>query len=193
MDTGVCVNVRFGDGSAVDICGRGTVLFTCQDGRQRALTRVYFIPRLRSNIVSLGQLDEVGCRVTIEHGELCVLDTRRQLLAKGQRNGNRLYILHVQPAQPQCMAMRYDDVSWRWHARMGHLNFQALQKLAREEMVRGLPRIAPVDELCDACLAGKQRRAQFPQQAKWRADNLLDLVHGDLCGASSPPTPGGKR
>ena len=120
LDTGVGGNVRFGDGSAVDICGRGTVLFTCQDGRQRALTRVYFIPRLRSNIVSLGQLDEVGCRVTIEHGELCVLDTRRQLLAKVQRNGNRLYVLHVKPAQPQCMAVRYDDVSWRWHARMGH-------------------------------------------------------------------------
>ena len=38
----------------------------------------------------------------------------------------------------------------------------ALQKMAREEIVRGLPMIEQVDQLCDACLAGKQRCTAFP-------------------------------
>ena len=59
-------------------------------------------------------------------------------------------------------------------------------------MVRGLPQLDHVDQLCDACLAGKQRRAPFPQEAKHRATGRLDLVHGDLCGPVTPATHGGR-
>jgi hypothetical protein len=61
------------------------------------------------------------------------------------------------------------------------------------EMYHGLLKINHIDKLCDACLAGKQRRAPFPQTAKFRVTEKLKLVHGDLCGPISPPTPGGKR
>ena len=55
------------------------------------------------------------------------------------------------------------DTAWTWHARYGHLNFDALHKLARQDMVHGLPVVEHVDQLCDACLAGKQRRSAFAQ------------------------------
>jgi hypothetical protein len=60
-------------------------------------------------------------------------------------------------------------------------------------MVRGLPLLNKVDRVCGACLAGKHRRASFPHQALNRADDVLELVHADLCGPISPPTPAGKR
>ena len=60
-------------------------------------------------------------------------------------------------------------------------------------MVRGLPGIEHTGELCQACLAGKQWRAPFPQVAKYRAAAPLDLVHADLCGAITPATLGGRR
>jgi hypothetical protein len=41
-------------------------------------------------------------------------------------------------------------------------------------------------------LAGKHRRTPFPRIAKFRADKLLELVHGDLCGPITPATPSGK-
>jgi hypothetical protein len=50
-----------------------------------------------------------------------------------------------------------------------------------------------IDQLCDGCLAGKQRRAPFPEEAKFRAQEALELVHGDLCGPISPATPGGRK
>jgi hypothetical protein len=53
--------VHFGDGSLVDIQGRGTVMFSVNGGQHKALTNVYWIPRLKMNIVSIGQLDEIGC------------------------------------------------------------------------------------------------------------------------------------
>jgi hypothetical protein len=47
-------------------------------------------------------------------------------------------------------------VAWRWHERFGYVNMAALQKLAREELVHGLPEIGQVGQLCETCQAGKQ-------------------------------------
>ena len=60
-------------------------------------------------------------------------------------------------------------------------------------MVRGLPHIEHVGELCDNCLVGKQRRLPFPKAAKYRAVDALELIHGDLCGPIMPATNGGRR
>jgi transposase InsO family protein len=60
-------------------------------------------------------------------------------------------------------------------------------------MVRGLPKISHVEQLCEACIAGKHRRKPFPTIAKYRATEPLELVHGDLCGPITPATHGGKR
>ncbi|XP_066163729.1 uncharacterized protein [Oryza sativa Japonica Group] len=65
--------------------------------------------------------------------------------------------------------------------------------LAKGNMVRELPAIDHVDQLCDGCLAGKQRRLPFPEEAKFRAQEALELVHGDLCGPITPATPGGRK
>ena len=46
-------------------------------------------------------------------------------------------------------------------------------------------------ELCDNCLAGKQRRLPFPKATKYRAKEALELVHGDLCGPITAATNGG--
>ena len=60
-------------------------------------------------------------------------------------------------------------------------------------MVTGLPQIKHVDEFCDNCLAGKQRRLPFPKAANYRAQEVLQLVHGDLCGPIMPATHGSRR
>lgn len=44
-----------------------------------------------------------------------------------------------------------------------------------------------------SCLLDKQARHSFPQATTYHADNLLDLIHGDLCGPITLPTPKKKR
>jgi hypothetical protein len=60
--------------------------------------------------------------------------------------------------KPVFLAARGKENTWRWHARLGHINMAALRRMALEEMVRGLPAIEKVDQLCESCIAGKQRR-----------------------------------
>jgi transposase InsO family protein len=65
--------------------------------------------------------------------------------------------------------------------------------MARKEMVRGLPELTQLNQLCEGCMAGKQRRTPFPAKTEYRAEKVMELVYGDLCGPISPQTPGGSK
>jgi hypothetical protein len=60
-------------------------------------------------------------------------------------------------------------------------------------MVREMPHINHLDQACDSCLAGKRWRLSFPFEAKYRAKDKLELVHGDICGLVTPATPSGNK
>jgi hypothetical protein len=186
IDNKVHGTVHFGDGVVANIEGRGTILIRCKTGEHEVLPGVYLIPRLTANILSLGQLEEDGHKIMLHAEFLRIWDRRGCMVAKIRRGVNRLYVLHLDINKPVCMAAQGEDPAWRWHARYGHLNFRSLRKLEQEEMVHGL-------QICDSCLAGKQRRLSFPGEAKYRATFKLELVHGDLCGPITSVTPTGKK
>jgi hypothetical protein len=60
-----------------------------------------------------------------------------------------------------------------------------LRKLAQEELVRGLPEIGQVEQLCESCQAGKHRHTSFPVKVEYWARWHLELVHGDLSGPNT--------
>ena len=86
----------------------------------------------------------------IKDGVLRIRDQEQRLLAKVKRSQNQLYLPNLKVEQPVCLAVRYIEEPWLWHARFGHLSFDALDRL--EKMVRGLLHIKHADELCDSCL-----------------------------------------
>jgi hypothetical protein len=100
LDRTVQDTVKFGDGSVVNICGKGTIIFSGRHGEHKVLMGVYWIPRLKNSIISIGQMDEGGARVLIEGGVLRVWDRRHRLLARVQRTENRMYRLELQVATP---------------------------------------------------------------------------------------------
>jgi hypothetical protein len=145
LDTNVRSIVKFGDGSMVEIEGIGMILFVCKTGEHKTLSGVYLIPKLTTNIISLGQMDELGYEVVIKEGVMWVCDEHRRLMAKVPRSSNGLYVLSMQVSQPVSLVARGADSAWLCHARFGHLNFRALRCLAREELVRGLLEINQVE------------------------------------------------
>ena len=81
--------MKFGDGSLVEIQGKGTILFGCRNGEQWMLEEVYYIPRLCSNLVSLGQLTETGHKIIIDEDKLEVYNKSPwQLIIKVKRSLN---------------------------------------------------------------------------------------------------------
>ncbi|PWA78922.1 zinc finger, CCHC-type [Artemisia annua] len=157
IDESVTGRVRFGDGSYVQIKGKGSILLGCRNQEQKVVSDVYYIPNLKSNILSLGQLTEIGCKVIMDGSKLTLYDKSRKLLMK---TTNRY--------TPICLLANVDNQAWLWHARLGHLNFDDINKMTRKGLVEGIPRINHVGQICDACLLGKHSRTPFPNQAKFR-------------------------
>ncbi|XP_074326735.1 uncharacterized protein LOC141664660 [Apium graveolens] len=91
LNENVTRKVHFGDGSTVEIKGKGSVIFKCKNGENHLVKDVYFILSLCNNIISLGQLSEDGKKVVLLGEFLWVYDEHRCLLMKVKRSSNRLY------------------------------------------------------------------------------------------------------
>jgi hypothetical protein len=163
IDSTIAGKVTFGDGSTVDIKGKGLVLFEGQSGDQWVLYDVYYIPKLKSNLVSLWQLTEIGHRVVMDDDLIQVAQKNpEKMIMRVQRSVNRLYKIELKTGEPVSLLANVNDMSWLWHGRLGHVNFHSLKMLSEKEMVGRLPLIDHPDQVCQSCLAAKKTRCSFP-------------------------------
>jgi hypothetical protein len=157
LDAHVRGTVQFSDDSVTEIEGRGKVEVIYKNGEWWIFGKVLHIPKISANIISVGRLDEDGYEVVIRGGELVIREPGGRLLAQVKRTVNQLYLLSVTllAIATRCLVTCGEAEAWRWHERLGHLNFPPLKKMAREEFVQGLLGITAVEHPCEACMAGK--------------------------------------
>ncbi|GJU53749.1 putative ribonuclease H-like domain-containing protein [Tanacetum coccineum] len=75
------------------------------------------------------------------------------------------------------------DESMLWHRRLGHVNFKTINKLVKENLVRGLPsKRFENDQTCVACLKGKQHKASCKSKIQNSITQPLFMLHMDLFG-----------
>ncbi|GJV70072.1 retrovirus-related pol polyprotein from transposon TNT 1-94 [Tanacetum coccineum] len=84
--------------------------------------------------------------------------------------------------------------SWLWHRRLSHLNFGAINHLARHGLVRGLPKLKfEKDHLCSACAMGKSKKKPHKPKSEDTNQEKLYLLHMDLCGPMRVASVNGKK
>lgn len=193
IDKTVSGKVRFGDDSRIDIKGKGTISFIDVNGEARKMNDVYFIPELKSNIISLGQATESGCDIRLKGEHLTMRDQHGKLLVRANRSKNRLYKVRMGIRDSAHLHLSKISESNRWHARLGHVNTATMKLMMQKELVSGVTNVNVTNEVCPSCLLGKQARKMFPQATTYRATRPMELLHGDLCGPITPSTMGGNR
>ncbi|KAI5334921.1 hypothetical protein L3X38_025054 [Prunus dulcis] len=150
--TNVAGRVQMPTGALVSVAGIGSLSIDTAKGR-KYIREVMYLPGLKENLLSVGQMDEHGCYPVSFLAE-------KQLLMKTS----------------------FLQSTWIWHKRLGHLNFAGLKQLRDKEMVHGLPQLEEQSGVCEGCQFGKQHRNAFPKDQAQRASKVLELVHVDLCG-----------
>nr|GFB11584.1 zinc finger, CCHC-type [Tanacetum cinerariifolium] len=112
IDESVTGRVRFGDGLYVQIKGKGSILSGCKNNEQKIVSDIYYIPNLKSNILSLGQLTEIGCKIIMDGNKLTLYDKNKKLLIKVERLKNRIYSIRLQIEAPICLLENVDSQAW---------------------------------------------------------------------------------
>ncbi|GJV74240.1 putative ribonuclease H-like domain-containing protein [Tanacetum coccineum] len=147
---------------------------------------VYFVKELQFNLFSVSQMCDInnGCFVLSPDFKLA---DENQVLLKVPRKNN-MYSVDMKNIVPKesltCLAAKTTpDESMLWHKKLGHVNFKTINKLVKENIVRGLPtKHFENDQTYVACLKGKQHKASCKSKIQNSITQPLFMLHMDLFG-----------
>lgn len=193
LDESVKSKVKFVDDSTMDATGLGRVLIKRKDGNPSYITDVLFVPGMKSNLLSVGQLLEKGYVMNLKDKMMKVCDPKGRLVLKAPLSKNRTFQVPIQILEHKWLATSVSKNEWLWHHRYGHLNFKDLSLLQRSGMVTGLPHIQQPSELCEECLESKLPRSSFKQLVPTRAKCKLEVIFSDVCGPIQTESMGGNK
>nr|GEV78216.1 hypothetical protein [Tanacetum cinerariifolium] len=131
---------------------------------------VYFVKELKFNLFSVSQMCDNKNNVLFTTTECLVLSLEFKLLDENQvllrvPRENNMYNANLKNIVPSgdltyLFAKATSDESNLWHRRLGHINFKTMNKLVKDNIVRGLPtKVFKNDHICVACKKENQHRA----------------------------------
>ncbi|GJU82742.1 putative ribonuclease H-like domain-containing protein [Tanacetum coccineum] len=101
---------------------------------------------------------------------------------------NNMYSVDMKDIVPKesltCLVAKATlDESMLWHKGLGHINFKTINKLVKDNLVRGLPAKGfENDQTCVACLKGKQHKVSCKSKIQISITQPLFMLHMDLFG-----------
>ncbi|GKA73074.1 putative ribonuclease H-like domain-containing protein [Tanacetum coccineum] len=133
---------------------------------------VYFVKELQFNLFSVSQMCDKKNSVLFTDTRCFVMSSdfkladESQVLLKVPRKNN-MYSVDMKNIVPKesltCLVVKATlGESMLWHRRLGHVFFKTINKLVKENLVRGLPsKSFENDQTCVACLKRKQHKASY--------------------------------
>ena len=184
--------VCLGDGYTVDAIGRGKVNLTCvAEGNVNSLvlSDVLLVPDLHCNLFSVRSAAAHGKRIEFDGSDCVIKDSKGKTWAKGNLDG-KLYTLDCKTEHHASVAETKSDL---WHKRLGHINEQRMQELAKKKLVTGVSLDTSQVQFCEPCVKGKMSRKKFDNAKEKRTTRKLERIHSDVCGPMQTESHGGKR
>ncbi|CAL9028348.1 unnamed protein product [Prunus brigantina] len=127
-------DVSLGDSSKLSVEGKGRIKIFRNNGKEEYISDVYYIPSMKSNILSIGQLLQKRYVVLMENNSLFLKDASGRLIAKVPMTKNRMFPLNLNTKKEMCFLGLMEKESWKWHFRFGHLHFNGLKLLSKGGM-----------------------------------------------------------
>jgi RNase H-fold protein (predicted Holliday junction resolvase) len=124
--------VKCGNNSRMSVAGKGSVRLVF-NGTTFLVQDVYYVPELRNNLLSLGQLQEKDLTILIKNGICKIYHPNKGLIAETSMSANRMFILFNKTSSittpvEECLHTS-SELTYLWHQRYGHLNHKGLKTL----------------------------------------------------------------
>ncbi|GJY32171.1 ribonuclease H-like domain-containing protein [Tanacetum coccineum] len=154
---------------------------------------VYFVKGLQFNLFSVSQMCDKKNSVLFTNTTCFVLSpdfklpNESQVLLKVLRKNNMYNVDMkniVSKESLTCLVANATlDESMLWHRRLGHINFKTINKLVKDNLVRGLPaKHFENDQIYVACLKGKQHKASCKSKIQNSITQPVFMLHMNLFG-----------
>nr|GMC93841.1 Retrovirus-related Pol polyprotein from transposon TNT 1-94 [Ipomoea batatas] len=139
--------VKLGNNTSLAMTGKGNVRLLV-DGMVQRITGVFYVPELKNNLLSIGQLQEKGLAILFQHDRCKVYHSEKGLIMDMKMAPHRMFKLHVVTAPSTCFSTITEAKAQLWHCRYGHLSYNGLKTLQQKNMVNGLPELGSSLAIC---------------------------------------------
>ena len=193
----------------VEGIGNGDLNVLKEDGGFQTieLENVLYVPELTESLISVKTVTSKGYDVIFKENR-CVITKGEAFVAFAVSEPDRLYELQTSDCENELYfsfnsEKSNDDFNFecknkncivKWHKRLGHRNFDTLKQMQLEQLTEGITINNCKHKLdCTICVQAKLTQSPYPSCTKYRATEVLSLVHTDLCGPIEVDTIGGKK
>uniref|UniRef100_A0A2N9I546 Integrase catalytic domain-containing protein n=1 Tax=Fagus sylvatica TaxID=28930 RepID=A0A2N9I546_FAGSY len=146
---------------------------------------VRHVPKLKRNLISVGQLDTEGHAILFVGGTWKITKGA-MVVARGKKTGT-LYMT-TSPRDMIAVAEAGTDTNL-WHCRLGHMSEKGMKVLLSKGKLLELKSVE--FDMCESCILGKQKKVSFLKGGRTPKSKKLELVHTDLWGPSPIASLGG--
>lgn len=171
--------ILMGNDTYCEVTAIGKIKLMNYNRTEVVLTGVRYSATARRNLISLGQLETLGCWFQSKDYRLKVFKGEIEVLAADYKD--TLYFLDGTPVKEEVNAAEevLND-TLLWHSRLGHMSVRGIKCLVKAGFL-DVPDIKEM-ETCEHCILGKFHKISF-KKGKHNSEEPLAYVHSDLWGS----------
>ncbi|KAG2718626.1 hypothetical protein I3760_03G228000, partial [Carya illinoinensis] len=87
-------SVKLGNNTSMAVLGKGNVRLQV-NGLIQIITCVFYVPELKNNLLSIGQLQEKGLIVLFQNGKCKVFHSHKGLIMDTKMTSKKMFVLHA--------------------------------------------------------------------------------------------------
>jgi len=178
------------DGRSHVAAGVGDVIIHLPNGDKRGpvmLKEAVHAPGFSFTLISVGRLDDAGCKTIFGGGMCTILDTSGKSIATVPKaDGLYRLVEGKSTAETEHANFAAKMSISEAHRKFGHIAHTAVRHAINNGLVTGIEiDHASVPEFCDSCAKAKSNTHPFPKESDTRAEEYGERVHWDLWGPAA--------
>jgi len=190
--------IYVGDGKSVEVEAIGHFRLLLCTGFYLDLKDTFVVPSFRRNLISVSYLDKSGYSCSFGNNEFS-LSFNSNIVGTGSLLAyDNLDLFDTVTTYNETLNTESHGTKCKidntqsgalWHKRLGHISKNRVERLVSNGILKSID--FTNFDVCVECIKGKQTKAK--RLGAYRASDVLELIHTDICGPFPTPSWNGQQ